>query len=294
MTTAYGKDLMLRHPCFSREAHHKYGRIHLPVAPACNIQCRYCVRKFDCANESRPGVSSRVLTVGEALERLQAVVNRDERIFVVGIAGPGDPLANPATYDLLHAVRREFPGLHACVSTNGLLLPDRLDDLLNAGLEALTVTINTFHQEKAAEIYARVRYKGTWLTGREAGERLVRNQWRGVREATAAGLLVKVNTILIPGINEEEIPLIAETAGRMGADMMNITALIPQGEFSAVRRPARKELDALRLLCGSFLPQISHCRQCRADAAGLGMEEKDMEMETLLAKIGDEYVDSVF
>ena len=65
------KDLAQCHPCFSREAHHHYGRIHLPVAPACNIQCRYCVRKFDCANESRPGVSSRVLSVKEALEMFQ-------------------------------------------------------------------------------------------------------------------------------------------------------------------------------------------------------------------------------
>ncbi|MGE5894530.1 MAG: nitrogenase cofactor biosynthesis protein NifB, partial [bacterium] len=54
-------DIAKTHPCFSKEAHFKFGRIHLPVAPACNIQCRYCIRKFDCANESRPGVTSTVL-----------------------------------------------------------------------------------------------------------------------------------------------------------------------------------------------------------------------------------------
>ncbi len=286
--------LLERHPCFSREAHHKYGRIHLPVAPACNIQCRFCVRKFDCANESRPGVSSRVLTAEEALERLRAVVNRDERITVAGIAGPGDPLANPGTYKLLHAIRKEFSDLHTCVSTNGLLLPDRLDDLLDAGLEAITVTINAFHIEKAEAIYSTVRYNGTTYKGHEAAKRLVRNQWRGLREAAAAGLLVKVNTILIPGINDDEIPLIAETAGSLGAATMNITALIPQGEFASLRRPIRQELDAYREVCRNFLPQISHCRQCRADAAGLGKEHRDMEMETLLAKIGDEYADLVF
>ena len=61
------KEFIKVHPCFSEEAHHRFGRAHLPVAPACNLQCRYCVRKFDCANESRPGVTSRVLSPEQAL-----------------------------------------------------------------------------------------------------------------------------------------------------------------------------------------------------------------------------------
>lgn len=39
------------HPCYSEEAHHHYARMHVAVAPACNIQCNYCNRKYDCANE---------------------------------------------------------------------------------------------------------------------------------------------------------------------------------------------------------------------------------------------------
>ena len=46
------------HPCYSEEAHHYFARMHVAVAPACNIQCNYCNRKYDCANESRPGVVS--------------------------------------------------------------------------------------------------------------------------------------------------------------------------------------------------------------------------------------------
>ncbi|MCB1485180.1 MAG: nitrogenase cofactor biosynthesis protein NifB, partial [Hyphomicrobiaceae bacterium] len=42
------------HPCYSEEAHHYFARMHVAVAPACNIQCNYCNRKYDCANESRP------------------------------------------------------------------------------------------------------------------------------------------------------------------------------------------------------------------------------------------------
>ena len=77
-----------RHPCFSGDAKHKWGRIHLPVAPKCNIQCRYCSRKTDCPNESRPGVTSRVLGPEEAARYLHHALEKEPRIAVVGIAGP--------------------------------------------------------------------------------------------------------------------------------------------------------------------------------------------------------------
>ena len=44
------------HPCFSEKACHTFGRCHIPVAPKCNIQCNYCIRDFDCVNESRPAL----------------------------------------------------------------------------------------------------------------------------------------------------------------------------------------------------------------------------------------------
>ncbi|MDX1764652.1 MAG: radical SAM protein, partial [bacterium] len=204
------------------------------------------------------------------------------------------PLANPSTYEVLRWVHREYPHLHTCVSTNGLLLPDRLDELMDAGLKALTVTINTLNLETAEAIYSWVRYEGRIYRGLEAAELLVQNQWRGLREAAAAGMLVKVNTICLPRINEDEIPSVAEAAGALGARIMNITALIPQGELAHVGRPPREKLDELRLESQGHIRQMSHCRQCRADAAGLWNEEKDMEMEALLAKIGDDYTDAVF
>ena len=40
------------HPCFSEKACHSFGRMHLAVAPKCNIQCKYCIRDFDCVNEA--------------------------------------------------------------------------------------------------------------------------------------------------------------------------------------------------------------------------------------------------
>lgn len=79
------------------EAHHHYARIHVAVARACNIQCNYCNRKYDCANESRPGVGSEKLTPEQAARKLLAVATRIPQLTVLGIAGPGDALANPRT-----------------------------------------------------------------------------------------------------------------------------------------------------------------------------------------------------
>ena len=99
------------HPCFSAGARHRVGRIHLPVAPKCNMQCNYCNRDFECVNESRPGVSSTILTPLQAADYLDRVLERVKNIEVVGIAGPGDPFANAAeTLETFRTGQRKAPG----------------------------------------------------------------------------------------------------------------------------------------------------------------------------------------
>src|ERR1039458_6773600 len=111
---------ILRHPCFSDTARHRFARIHLPVAPDCNIQCNFCKRIYDCANESRPGVTTAVLSPKQALHYLEAVLKKDPRIAVVGIAGPGDPFATPdKTLETLRLVRASHPEMLLCVASNG-------------------------------------------------------------------------------------------------------------------------------------------------------------------------------
>ncbi|MDA8173255.1 MAG: radical SAM protein [Nitrospiraceae bacterium] len=286
---------MERHPCFSEKAHKKFSRLHVPVAPKCNIGCNYCVRKYDCVNESRPGVTSRVLTPAEAVERAQLAAERTGSLSVVGIAGPGDPLANEATFETLRLLKKELPELATCVSTNGLLLPDRLADLLSCGLKSLTITINALTSRTAEKIYAYVSYDGKkMLADRKAAERLLTAQWNGLRDAIDAGLPVKVNTLYIPGVNEDEIRHIAFQAANMGATIMNIMPLIPQGAFSSIKRPDCKMMDRMRDACRLHIPVMTHCKQCRADAFGLLGEDKDVELEVLNANIGEDYCDMVF
>jgi nitrogen fixation protein NifB len=287
------KEFIKVHPCFTEEAHEKFGRAHLPVAPACNIQCRYCIRKFDCANECRPGITSRVLTPEEALDRTRALIERSDRLSVIGIAGPGDPLVNAPTFVVLRQINWEYPDLTLCLSTNGLLLPDKLEQILAAGVRSLTVTINAVNPEVAEKIYSWVIYHGRRYEGREAAELLLSNQWKGLKSAIDAGLIVKVNTVFIPGVNDAELPLIAERAGKLGADLMNIIPLIPQAEFAHLVRPSHAEIHKKREQCRPYIRQMTHCKQCRADACGTLGEDKDMEFETLMARIGEEYAETV-
>ncbi|MBI5204769.1 MAG: radical SAM protein [Nitrospirae bacterium] len=283
------KNIIESHPCFSKEAHHKFGRIHLPVAPACNIQCRYCIRKYDCANESRPGITSKVMSPSDALDRVRVLLERNDNISVIGIAGPGDPLANESTFEVMAAIHKEFPELTLCVSTNGLCLPERLEDLMRSGVRSLTITINAVTEEMAEKIYSWALYKGRRYSGREAAKYIVSNQWRGLRNAIDAGFVVKINTVFIPGVNNAEIPLIAWRAGEIGADIMNLMPLIPQAEFENFDRPSKQAIDKKRDECSGYIPQMTHCRQCRADACGVLGEDKDMELEMLNSQIGEEY-----
>lgn len=259
------------HPCFGGN-HHKNGRMHLAVAPKCNIKCGYCTRRHDCANESRPGVTSRLLTPGDAIERVREVMASPVTgpiIKVIGIAGPGDPLFNEETFDTFRLVDQEFPHLIKCLSTNGLLLPDKMPVLEALGLHSLTVTLNALDPRVGSRIYSHVHYDGVTYKGEEAAAMLIRNQLTGIRLAAALGMTIKINTVLIPGVNDDEIPAISRTVKELGAFVMNIMPLIPQADFAHIEPPSAERLDALRQANEKTIGQFKHCKQCRADAVGL-------------------------
>ena len=266
-----GRKSIHGHPCFGGN-HHKNGRIHLAVAPRCNIKCGYCTRKHDCVNESRPGVTSRILTPPEALATVREVMASEQLgpvIKVVGIAGPGDPLANETTFETFRLIGEEFPRLIKCLSTNGLLLPERIDDLEEIDLQSLTVTINALDPDVAGKVYSFILYHGRKYTGADAGRIIIGNQLEGLRRAVEYGMTVKVNTVLIPGINDGQIPIIAEKVKELGAFVMNVMPIIPQSEFAHVAPPSPELLEKVRSDNEKIIGQFKHCRQCRADAVGL-------------------------
>ncbi|TGE32527.1 radical SAM protein [Desulfosporosinus sp. Sb-LF] len=264
-------NLNLGHPCFSTSGHGKTGRIHLAVAPGCNISCNYCVRKFDCANESRPGVTSKVQTSVEALETVKKAKSSSigSKLTVVGIAGPGEPLANSATFETLRGVKQHFPEMILCLSTNGLLLPEKIEELVDIGVSHVTVTLNTLDEKVGAKIYSYVRWEGKTLIGPDAARILIDHQLEGIKLASKAGMTVKINTVLIPGVNDQLLYSLGMEIKKRGAHIHNIMPLIPQGKLAKNMAPTKDELISSRSSLGLILPQMQHCQQCRADAIGL-------------------------
>ncbi|BBO99657.1 nitrogenase cofactor biosynthesis protein NifB [Sulfuriferula nivalis] len=275
------------HPCYSEEAHHHYARMHVAVAPACNIHCNYCNRKYDCANESRPGVVSEKLTPEQASKKVLAVASAIPQMTVLGIAGPGDPLANPAkTFKTFELIAKTAPDIKLCLSTNGLTLPDHVDTIKAFNVDHVTITINMVDPEVGQHIYPWIFYKNKRYTGIEAARILTERQLLGLEMLTAAGVLAKINSVMIPGINDKHLVEVNRAVKSRGAFLHNIMPLISAPEHGTVfglngqRGPSAQELKALQDACEGEMNMMRHCRQCRADAVGLLGEDRSAEFTT--------------
>ena len=272
--------LASRHPCYSADSQHKFARMHLPVAPACNIQCNYCNRLYDCVNESRPGVTSEILTPEQALAKIGVVKSRLDNLAVIGIAGPGDALANwEKTRATLVGIRENYPDLIPCLSTNGLLLPQYAEDVVKLGVGHVTVTVNSIDPVLSEKIYSYIEWESVRLKGPSAMQKLLDNQMTGIRILAKHDIMIKVNIVMIPGVNESHIPEVVAAVKEAGASLTNIMPLIPAAGsgFAHLPQTSNRDVTAMRDTCQTMLPQMRHCRQCRADAIGLLAQDRSAE-----------------
>jgi nitrogen fixation protein NifB len=272
------------HPCYSEEAHHHFARMHVAVAPACNIQCNYCNRKYDCSNESRPGVVSELMTPDQAVKKTLAVAAAIPQMSVLGIAGPGDPLANPErTFETFRMLSEQAPDIKLCVSTNGLSLPDCVDELAKHNIDHVTITINCVDPEIGAQIYPWIFWNNRRIRGVEGARILIEQQQKGLEMLTARGILVKVNSVMIPGINDQHLQEVSKIVKAKGAFLHNVMPLIAEAEHGTYygimgqREPTALELEALQDACAGDMSMMRHCRQCRADAVGMLGEDRGAE-----------------
>ena len=282
------------HPCFSCSSAHKYARMHLPIAPKCNVSCNYCLRKFDCVNESRPGVTTEVLSPEEAFAKYKLVKSKMDNLKVVGIAGPGDALANfDNVKKTLELIREHDPEVTFCLSTNGLMLPFYAQELIDLGVSHVTITMNAIDPKITAKVYKFVDYLGVTYTGEEGAQILLNNQLSGLKYLADRGIMCKVNIVMLKGINDKHIEEVVKKVKTLGARITNIMQMIPvKGSvFENMPLTSNKEIMDLRNKCGEHLEQMYHCKQCRADAIGLLGDDqsqkfnkpqvKDIEEKTL-------------
>lgn len=277
-----------KHPCYNADAHHKYARMHLPVAPQCNISCNYCNRKFDCVNESRPGVTSEVLTPELASQKFSWVKDNIENLSVVGIAGPGDALANwDVTRKSIELIKAKSEDVIFCLSTNGLMLPRYAAELVELGIKHITVTVNCLDPKIGAQLYKVVHYQGKSYTGIAAAELMIQNQLEGISYLVDSGVLVKINIVMVKGINDQHIPEVVKKMKELGVFITNIMPLIPApgSAFEKFPQTSMKDINEMRDLCQLEMQQMRHCKQCRADAVGLLGNDRSNEFRMIKPEI---------
>jgi nitrogen fixation protein NifB len=259
--------------------------MHVAVAPACNIQCHYCNRKYDCANESRPGVVSELLTPDQAVRKVTAVAANIPQMTVLGIAGPGDPLANrERTLSTFRELTEKAPDIKLCVSTNGLTLPDVVDELCEHNIDHVTITVNCVDPEVGAKIYSWIFWKNRRIKGVKGAKILIEQQQKGLEMLVERGVLVKVNSVMIPGVNDEHLKEVSRIVKAKGAFLHNVMPLIAEAEHGTFyglmgqRGPTHDELRALQGECdarpfhrpaqgGSLLFRRRYLRGCGDGAA---------------------------
>jgi nitrogen fixation protein NifB len=216
-----------------------------------------------------PGFSRQIMTPEDAIVRTKVEIERNPLLRIVAISGPGEPLANPETFKTLEIIRREFKDIAICMSTNGTLLEDNVNWLRKTKVETITVSMSTASSATASTIYEWAKFGDDILQNEEMGSRIVDSQLRGISKASNAGIHVKVNSILIPEINMQDILPLAREIHSAGASLQNIVPLVPNDKFSSYRAPTIKELTDIRKEASNFMKQFTHCKQCRSDVVGI-------------------------
>ncbi len=273
------------HPCFNEGACKSYGRVHLPVASRCNIQCNFCNRKFDCVNESRPGVTSGILSPDQAIRYLDDIITERKDISVVGIAGPGDPFANPfETIRTMELVRERYPEMLLCLASNGLNIYPYVNDIARLNVSHVSITVNAVDPAIGAKIYSWVRSNKRTIGPDDGARILFENQMAAIKALKEAGVIVKINSVVIPGINSDHIVDIAKKVSELKVDIFNCMPYYPNkgSNFEHINEPSKGEIDEIRKGALKYVKQMNHCTRCRADAVGrLGELPDKMAMEKL-------------
>lgn len=163
--------------------------LRLSVTDRCNLSCRYCVP----LGGAKKLHHSEILRYEELL-RLAGILSRlgIRKIRVTG----GEPLTRRGLSGFLGQLGA-IPGLEEiCLTTNGVLLSSFLDDIYLAGVRKVNISLDTLDPKKYAEI---------------TGNALWAMVWESIQKAlTLENLKVKINLVLMKGVNDSEIARFAE------------------------------------------------------------------------------------
>ncbi len=159
--------------------------VRMALNSACNLRCIYCHHEGEVMNGCVRDDKAESLTKEEMVEVLTTLAKLG--VKTVKLTG-GEPTLRS---DLVEIIRAVPQGMEISMTTNGTRLKDLAQDLKAAGLSRVNISIDSLNRERYAKI-----------TGRD----LLPDVLEGLKAARAAGLTpIKINTVLLPGINDDEV-----------------------------------------------------------------------------------------
>jgi cyclic pyranopterin phosphate synthase len=198
--------------------------LRLSVTDRCDLRCAYCMPE---RMQFLP--KKDVLSLEELHKLALAMIGRGIR--KIRLTG-GEPLVRRDMIELVQALGRKIgDGLdELTLTTNGTRLAQFADDLAAAGVKRINVSLDTLD----AELFQR-------LSRRDRLSEVL----QGIAAASEAGLKVKLNTVALKGLNEDEIPFLVEWAHAHGHEI-TLIEIMPLGEIEEDRSEHYLPLSAVR------------------------------------------------
>lgn len=226
-----------------------FEELSLPVAPLCNMMCNYCSKENDCINNGNdPAHLSRAMTPRQAVNWAYASAKRNSRIKTIRISGPGEPLFNNQTFEVLKRLNTYMPDHIYSVSTNGLLLDERVQELKDLKVQKVNISLNAISNLALMKLYSRVIIGNQIIVNSEAmAGKIIESQFNGIKKCMNYGMTVKINTICFPGINDKELYSLASRCKGLGVKSMSLIAFNPRGKLKGLRVPNIAEMANMKV-----------------------------------------------
>ncbi|RAM36497.1 GTP 3',8-cyclase MoaA [Arthrobacter globiformis] len=214
----------------------RYGRratdMRLSLTDKCNLRCTYCMPA-----EGLEWLSKQAVMTGEEIVRIVGIGVNQLGVRELRLTG-GEPLVRADLVEIIGALRRAHPELPISMTTNGVGLDRKAAALKAAGLTRINVSLDSLHEETF-----------TKLTRRPFLDRVL----AGVDAAWAAGLgPVKLNAVLMRGINDTESPSLLAWALEHGYELRFIEQMPLDADHGWTRRNMITAAEIRELLSEEF------------------------------------------
>ncbi|MEJ8553957.1 GTP 3',8-cyclase MoaA [Tepidibacter sp. Z1-5] len=210
----------------------KIEYLRVSITDRCNLRCIYCMPKdgIELINHDE------ILT----FEELYRIIKSSSSLGIskIRITG-GEPLARKGIIEFIRNVKSIQGIEEVSLTTNGILLEEYLDELLKAGLDRINVSVDTLNEELYSKI---TRNKG------------LDKVLRGINAALDKGIKrVKINTVIVKEINNEEIMDFVELIEKIPVDVRFIE-LMPIGEGKKYTQVSNDEVKNIILKNRELIP----------------------------------------